>query len=358
MRSIFSSFVILLGLSKGLMAVEIIGSDGPTPFSRIPAPRQVSIPLQGMITSYSVLEGTNKLAYIDSSRALRVYDFNSGEEQQLGGFITELFPVAGLDGKTVLSSDLKNIIKLVGKNKGQEIRLPGSNKFLQWNKSDLYLLKNLERLNGEAWRISFFIYDQDKNQIRHRTCDFKPTGNPKNLKLGSGHWMPNLLLYSEKSVEGGTELAFYSLDLRSRNGQCQIETQSNSPDLVKGNVSSVNWTFEGSDLVIITDHETNNLYFGKAGAFSAANLPAGRSYIPNPKSPVVININRQKGVGVYSLLTGRYFLLELSVDRGFLEGNQVWVDSEGEQLFISTRERRDKSGGRALHTVSLRGLNR
>jgi hypothetical protein len=358
MRSIFFWAFILLGLSKGLIAFEIIGSDGPTPFSRIPAPRKVTIPLQGMITSYSVLEGTNKLAYVDSRLKLRVYDLNNGEEQQFGGFIDELFPISGADGKMVLSSDLKNIFRVVGKNKGQEIRLPGSTQFLLWDQTDLYLLKKLERLNTEAWRISYFIYDPEKNQIRHKICDFQPNNNPKILKLGAGHLTPHLLLYSEKIMDGGTELNFYNLDLRMRNGLCQIEAQSKEPEFVKGNVTSVNWAFGGQELAVLTDHETANMYFGKPGAFSVANLPAGLSYIPNHKSPVVININRQKGVGVYSLLTGRYFTLELSVDRGFLEGNQIWVDSEAEQLFISTKERRDKSGGRALHTVSLKGLNR
>jgi hypothetical protein len=250
------------------------------------------------------------------------------------------------------------MVRVVGKNKGQEIRLPGSTQFLLWDQTDLYLLKKLERLNSEAWRISYFIYDQEKNQIRHKTCDFQPAHNPRILKFGGGHSAPNLLLYSEKSVDGGTELNFYTLDLRMRNGQCQIEVQSKDAEFVKGNVTSVNWAFGGQELAVLTDHEVTNLYFGKPGAFSVANLPAGRSYLPNHKSSVVININRQKGVGVYSLLTGRYFTLELSVDRGFLEGNQIWVDSAGEQLFISTRERRDKWGGRALHTVSLKGLNR
>ncbi|NBX75462.1 MAG: hypothetical protein EBQ92_02825 [Proteobacteria bacterium] len=358
MRAIFYLVVLLVGLSKELMAFEMIGSDGPTPFAPIPAPRKVTIPLQETISSYSVLEGTDKLAYIDSNLKLRVYDFNSGEEQQYGGFINELFPVSGAGGKTVLSSDLKKVVRVVGKNKGQEIGLPGSSQFLLWDKNDLYLLKKLEKLNGEAWRISYFIYNQDKNQIRHNACDFYPANNPKNLRIGEGHLVPNLLLYSEKHMDRDTELTIYTLNLKARNGKCQIEAQSREPEYFKGNVTSVNWAFEGREVVVFTDHETTNLYFGTPGAFSIGILPVGRSYIPNTKSSVVININRQKGVGVYSLLTGRYFTLDLSVDRGFLEGNQIWVDSEGEQLFISTRERRDKWGGRALHTVSLKGLNR
>lgn len=350
-------FLALILISEFLLATEIRGGDGPTPFSRIPAPRKISIPLQGSVSSFSVLESTAKLAYMDSSHTLRVYDMNQGLESSIGSFPGELFPEASPDGKSVLSADLRTFKRLVGKGKGQEIRLPSSTQLIFWEKTELYLLKKLERLNSEGWRVSYLVYQQDQNQVEHRSCDFYLEDKVKALKLASGSSFSDLTLYSEKITDSGNELSFYSVNLKSRNGQCQIKSRSNSFDLVKGNVTSVNWFAEREELAVITDHESLNLYLGKSGALSGTSLPAGRSYIPNSYSPIVVNINRQKGIGVYSLLTGRYFTLELSVDRGFLEGNQIWVTSDADQLFISTRERRDKQGGRALHTVSLKGIN-
>ncbi|MFM8269122.1 MAG: hypothetical protein ACKN9V_02950 [Pseudomonadota bacterium] len=357
MRSVFRALIALVVFSQGSFSFEIIGSDGPTPFSRVPAPRKVSIPLQGTISSFSILENTDRVAYVDSSRVLRLYDLNTTEEIRFGGFINQLFPVSDPKGRAVLSSDLRNTKKVLGKESGQEIRLPGSTQFIGWEENELYLLKKIERLNSRTWRISYFVYNQERNQVQHRACEFDPDRNPQTLKLGSGHVFPHLVLYSEKPADGLTELNLYTLDLRMRNGQCQVEVQSQKPDLIKGKLTSVNWVSDGSYFVVISDHESANLFLGKSGSLNVASLPAGFSYIPNPRSPMIININRQKGIGVYSLTTGRYFTLELSVDRGFLEGNQIWVDARGEQLFISTKDNRDKLGGRALHTVSLKGLN-
>ena len=190
-----------LFLTTHLLAIDVKGGDGPTPFSRIPAPKRISIPLQGMVSSFAVLESTDKLAYLDSDRMLRVYDFNQGQEAPIGGFATELFPAASPDGKAVLSSDLKTFKKVIGKGKGQEIRLPGSSHFLLWDKTDLYLLKKLERVSSDSWQISYLVYQQDKNQVRHRVCDFYPENNPKTLKVAGGNSPSEIVLYSEKPLK-------------------------------------------------------------------------------------------------------------------------------------------------------------
>ncbi|NBW99639.1 hypothetical protein EBR03_08720 [bacterium] len=69
-----------------------------------------------------------------------------------------------------------------------------------------------------------------------------------------------------------------------------------------------------------------------------------------------MNLNRKKGVGVYSLETEKYFTLDIALDRGLLFGNQIWVTSDGGSLYLSTRDSEDGRGERSLHMLTLEGL--
>jgi len=356
----FVFFILsVICVGNSLWAVQPSGgSDGPTPFMQVPAPRKVPIRLDEPISSFSILERNEKILYVSPQKKLKIFDLEKGAETLLGNFNEKLFPVWDESEKYFFSDDLRILKELNFESPGKELWLPPTSNFYFWAGGDAFLQRSLVKKGPRLWSLSFLIARPNKNIVFHEQCELEIPEELAELKVAQGHRYPEVLLFGEQFTGKETSLTAHFVRLeRNSKGKCPVESHSSVHEPLLGRVLSVNWISDRKELAIITDAEVSNLYFGAIGNLKEASLPLGHSYIPNPPSGVVLNLNRQKGIGVYSLRTGRYFTLDIPVDRGFLHGNPIWVDSTGEKLFLSTRDYRDKLGGRTLFSLSLRGLN-
>lgn len=345
-------------LSLSLLAVEPFGgSDGPTPFLQVPAPRKVLISLEEPVSTFSFLERGEKILYVSSQKRLKLFNLVNGTETFLGNFEGKLFPWLDDTEKYLLSADLRILKEVNTKSPGKEFWLPPTSDFYFWNDHQAFLQRGLKQTSPGSWSLDFLMVNPQKNAVFHHSCQFDLPESIKNLNVAQGHRYPEVLLYSHETLKDETNLSFHFLKLKPGNsGKCQVISEFSGERSLKGPISSVSWISESREIAVITGTEANNLYFGPINDLQKASIPKGYSYLPNPQNGVVLNINRQRGISVYSLHSGKFFNLDIPVDRGFFEGNQIWIDSEGDKLFLSTRDLRDKLGGRTLFTLSLRGL--
>ncbi|NBX81840.1 hypothetical protein EBQ90_01955 [bacterium] len=331
------------------------GSDGPTPFSKISAPKKLLIPTKRAISAFAILEKTEQVAYLDVQGELRLNDVRSGKEKALGHFLPTLLPISDPTEKFLISRNLRSLKELKAEGQARELQLPVANDFLFWNDDQLFLSKKLEKTGKGKWQLGFHRVNLAKNLVIHHHCDFQLPPEVTNLTVAQGHRHPKVLMYQVENHGESTRLTFFQLGLRLRDDQCEVETLG-SQNVLRAQVQSVAQVGKENFLAVITDHAEENLYFGFPGAFKSTQLPLGVSYIPNPERPVVVNLNRKKGVGVYSLETEKYFTLDIALDRGLLFGNQIWVTSDGGSLYLSTRDSEDGRGERSLHMLTLEGL--
>lgn len=333
------------------------GSDGPTPFMQVPAPRKLPIRLLEPISTYSFLERTEKILYVSSQKRLKLFSLESGVETLLGEFKHRLFPQVDSSEKYLLSEDFRTLKELNTQSPGKEFLLPPTTHFFFWHENQAFLQRSLMQIKPGTWELSYLVINPRQNTVYHRTCEFGLDRSVQEVKVAQGHRYPEVLLYSEEVQKDQRQLSFYFIELKNEeSGKCRLSTSRTEEVTIKGITRSISWISENKEVAVITEGESNNIYFGSVDDLRPAILPAGYSYIPNPQNGIVVNINRQRGLSVYSLQSGRFFNLDIPVDRGLFEGNQIWIDSLGEKLFLSTRDYRDKFGGRTLFSLSLKGL--
>ncbi len=355
----FNCFLVFLCVFASLAFGEkpFGGSDGPTPFMQVPAPRKFPLKLLEPITSYSFLERTEKILYVSSQKRLKLFHLDSGKETLLGEYHQKLFPQLDSAEKHVLSEDFRILKELNTQSPGKEFLLPPTSHFYFWHDNQAFLQRRLEQIKPGTWALTYLVVNPKKNAVYHRTCEFSLDRSVQELKVAQGHRYPEVLLYSEEALPSEKQLALYFIELKNeQSGKCQVSANKSGEEAIQGKISSISWISGEKEVAIITEGEQKNLFFGSVEDLRPAALPQGYSYIPNPQNGIVVNINRHKGLSVYSLQSGRFFNLDIPVDRGFFEGNQIWIDSGGEKLFLSTRDHRDKFGGRTLFSLSLKGL--
>jgi len=333
------------------------GSDGPTPFMQVPAPRKFPLKLLEPIASYSFLERTEKILYVSSQKRLKLFHLETGKESHLGEFNHKLFPQVDSAERFILSQNFRMLKELNTQAPGKEFLLPPTSHFYFWHENQAFLQRSLQQIKPGTWSLTYLVVNPKKNAVYHRTCEFSLDRSVQELKVAQGHRYPEVLLYSEEALEGQKQLSLYFVELKNEEfAKCQISSSKSGEETIKGSISSVSWISDNREIAVIAEGESNNLLFGAIEDLRPATLPPGYSYIPNPQNGIVVNINRQRGLSVYSLQSGRFFNLDIPVDRGFFEGNQIWIDSFGEKLFLSTKDHRDKFGGRTLFSLSLKGL--
>lgn len=355
MRYFLLSGLILF--STLVQGIDLLGgSDGPTPFTKVAPPGLISVPTEFPISSFTVLEKSNELAYVDNEKNLRLHNLENGKERTLGNFLEKLLPFTDHKEKFLLS-DSKRILKNIENySNDREIQLPMASRFLFWEKDELYLMKKLEQVGKLEWKLDYYLFRTEKNLVEHKSCSFFLSEPRKRIELGDGHRFPNLLLYSPPSLNREKGLMFYYLDLRAKNEACSLKSLPETTDFIWGEIQSISQVSPYHDMVVITDHSDWNIYFGKPGKWRYASLPGGSSYLPNPKVPMVINLNRQQGVSIYSLKTQKYFNLDFSVDREMTEQDQVWVTTNGDKLYINAKEDSGNNSGRSLFELDLKKL--
>lgn len=338
-------------------AFSIQGSDGPTPFSLIQPPAIYYLPTQTPVLSFTILEKSREMAYVDTDRVLNVYDLESGTQKSLGKFTEKLLPFTDQQEKYLLSGSHRILTEITNQLEEREIHLPLASRFLFWNEENLYLMKKIEKVKKTTWKISFFSLNPERNVVQHKQCEFEVSQPDLDLKLGEGHRFPDLLLYHAKNTSVQSELSIYRLDLRTRSGRCTLRPVSENKETFRGSIQSVTQVSDQDDIVVMTDHPEINLFYGQPNAWESASLPSGVSYIPNPKTNIVVNLNRKRGVGIYSLKSFKFTQLEMPIDQELLTKTHIWVTGRGDTFYMSGKDSGGKRGVRTVYQVDLKSLN-
>jgi len=355
MRFIFLAVVFFI--SMPISALQFLGgSDGPTPFTKIHPPTLSNIVTELPVSSFAILEKSDELAYVGPDKVLRIHNLKNGKEITLGSFFSKLFPVTDLKEKYLLSSNRRVLKNIESDDNSREVQLPVASQFLFWEKEDLYLLRKLELVSAVKWQIEYYLFKAEKNLVQHKTCEFSLPQERKKIVLGEGHRFPNLLLYSPPS-RGEDSLVVYYLDLRTRRDSCSLKTVSESSDLISGEIQSITQLNSQNDFVVLTNHDQWHLYFGKPGKWNYSNLPGGISYLPNPKAPLLVNLNRQRGLSIYSLKTHKYFNLDVSIEEDLASRDQIWIRSNSETLYLNTKDNSGSGEERSIFQLDLKKLN-
>lgn len=354
---LLSFFTFLGGAGLGVGFMGRGGSDGPTPFTKVAAPKKVFIPLGSPFSSFAYLEKKQSIAYVDSQKRLRFFDLVSGRETVGGAFEGKLHPIVDPFERVLLSDNLRDIKVIKGYSTFKDLRLPISKQFGFWNDGKLWMVKSFKRVSPQKWQLSFFWYSPELNQVGHRNCQVKLNDPFQIVELASHHSAPYFTLYSQNSKQDPSTLITYLVSPKVQKGICRVEEHFVWEGPFQGKIDSLGLMQKNRELVALTSGDKTSLYYSFQKKVFSSQLSSGSPWLLNPSSSVLVNLTAKRGIDIYSLETEKYFTINMIPDRLLVAERQIWVDSSGEHLFISAPIRRNKVGERVLYMISLKKLN-
>lgn len=354
----FLSCLLVVGLSLAEPSmISRGGSDGPTPFTKISTPKKIQISLGAPFSSFAYLEKRQAIAYVDTQKQLRFFDLVSGQETLRGSFEGKLYPVVDPAERVLLSDNLRDIKVIRHQSKFKDLRLPMSKQFGFWSEGKLWMIKGLNRISSQRWKLSFFWYSPEINQVGHRNCVIKLEEPLPSLELSTHHSAPYFSLYSQDSKQNPSMISMFFVSPQVRKGFCRVEQQMAWDEQFDGKVKSAGLMQNNRELLVLTDGAKANLYYSFGTKLYSTKLPSGSPWLLNPNSSVLVNLTAKRGIDIYSMESEKYFNINMVPDRLLVAEKQIWVDSSGERLFISAPIRRNKVSERVLYMMSLKKLN-
>lgn len=349
-------FLLIVMLVKLSFSVErhCRGSDGPTPFTKVQAPQLEGIATTDSVSSFVILEKRNQMAYVGKKGHLWLHDFENKSEINLGKFRGSLAPFIDPDERFLFSGNLGLMKDIRAGLNPWEFKIPQNASPLFWFQRELFLLEKVENLSSGNWTITHSRLDSDSQVLRRYTCQLTL---PPNVQLGVGHGplFPSILFYGHQYEKGRTSLDLYELNVLESSNKCEFKQVVHYQEPLWGKILSVTQVNDGRDYAIVTDHPQRDLLYDTDRSCSYFSLPAGVSYFPNPRLPVLVNINRQKGVGVFALHTAKHFTIDRSVDTELSLKNHVWINSQTPDLFVALKQQ-SKERERKVYHLDLDSL--
>ncbi|NBX93490.1 MAG: hypothetical protein EB078_01940 [Proteobacteria bacterium] len=328
--------------------VHCRGTDGPTPFTVVPPPNQELIKTTDSITSFVILEKKNQLAYVGSKGHLWLYDLQNQSELNLGKFRGPLASLVDPDERFLVSGKAGLVKDLRTYKDTTELRIPNSADPVFWYQKELFLLDKVSRGSGGNWNVSFARVNSDYGtQVRH-SCQFSLAKNIE-VGVGQGHVFPFLFLYGFRQQKGGSHVDLYFVNLISQSKNCDIRLIAHYRDPIHGKIVKVTQLNDARDYAIQTDQDQNNLLYDQGNTCRYFNIPSGTSYFPNPGIPVLLNLNRQKGAGVFALESGKYFTIDRTVNLELTLKSHVWINSSSPDMYMVFKDKGNNFRRRLYH---------
>ena len=348
--------VILLMLVKTSFSVErhCRGSDGPTPFTKIPAPQLEAIATTDSVSSFVILEKRNQMAYVGSKGNLWIHDFENKAEINLGKFRGSLAPFIDPDERFLFSGNLGLMKDIRAELNPWEFKIPQDASPLFWFQRELFILEKVSKVSSGIWNVTHSRVDSDSQVVRRHSCQLSLPPNVQ-LGLGHGHLFPSVLFYGYQYDKGRSYLDLYQLNVLENSKKCDFRQIVRYEEPIFGKIQSVTQLNEAREYAIVTDHPQRDLLYDTERSCAYYSLPSGVSYFPNPRIPVLVNVNRQKGVGLFALHTGKQFTIDRSVDAELSLKNHVWINSQSPDLFIALREQ-SKDRERKVYHLNVDSL--
>ncbi len=154
------------------------------------------------------------------------------------------------------------------------------------------------------------------------------------LHVGMGNVYPNVFMHRTRTLEEGTELSVYKLDLRT----CGMEALGTYTHLLPGHVETVYWFESLGAIAVKIDHPTMNLMWD-AGPNGCRFFDIGkeRPMVLNYNHPMLASWKAKEGMTLYYLNSEKRASIPLAGAIRELAPEDVILANDGQRLFAAPR---------------------
>lgn len=319
--------------------------EGPQPLflqdisSSFSAPDQIKT--MGAVKDFVVSEESSSLYYRNESARVYQMDMETESSTLLTRSNIPLSKVIDAEGRYLMTQAANFIFdnfypqfgwKYIGTPAEGSITPLYWKRFLFPKKKDVfYEIANWrDRATGKQ-RITVYSYSEGKWTPNH--CKI---GNIQGtIKLGEGHFAPNVFLYESIPNGENTKLRLYNINIAGPVFTCELKLAYEYVHTIPGTVRSVS-QFEGSKMFAVrtTDKERNLIWTNKEDGKGCRyfNFAERESFVINSSQPVIAAWGRYDGLTlVYpneekraSILPGSQYIP--------MNKNNIWMNSSGDEL--------------------------
>ncbi len=319
--------------------------EGPGPLmlhdisSEIPRPEMLNT--IGNVKDFVVTEANASIYYRNEASRVYQMDIDTHDNALLTHSHSPLSKVIDDEGRYLMTQQSNFLFDMFNVQMGWNyIGVPdqGSITPLYWKRFLLPKKRDVffevanwrDRATGKQ-RITIYSFDQGQWHANH--CNL---GNIQGtIKLGEGHFAPNVFLYETINSGENTKLKLYNINIAGPTFTCKLDLAYEYVHIIPGHVRSVS-QFEGSKMFAVrtTDKERNLIWTNKEDGKGCRyfNFAERESFVVSSKQPVIAAWGKYDGLSlIYPNEEKRATILPGS-EYNPMKKDHMWLSDEGDRL--------------------------